>query len=60
MDMHELSFKTGVKNIDVWRELDRLAGSATGDGCVTNDASLAQERVRGGAQGAVPLVPMQK
>lgn len=60
MDMHELSFKTGVKDIDVWRELNRSAGSATGDSCMTDGASLVRERVWGGGRGAVPLVPMQK
>lgn len=35
--MHDLSFKTGVKNIDMWREQDRLAGIAPGDSRMTND-----------------------
>lgn len=29
--MHDLSFKTGVKNIDVWREQDHFAGTSPGD-----------------------------
>lgn len=45
MDMHDLSFKTGVRNIDVWREQDRLAGVAPGDSRMTNDVSISQLRV---------------
>lgn len=29
--MHDLSFKTGVKNIDVWSKEDHFAGTAEGD-----------------------------
>lgn len=45
MDMHDLSFKTGVRNIDVCREQDRLAGVALGDSRMTNDVSISQMRV---------------
>lgn len=45
MDMHDLSFKTGVRNIDVWKEWDRLAGIALGDSCMTDDVSISQLRV---------------
>lgn len=45
MDMHDLSFKTGVRNIDVCREQDRLAGVAPGDSRMTNDVSISQLRV---------------
>lgn len=45
MDMHDLSFKTGVRNIDVWKEQDRLAGVAPGDSCMTDDVSISQLRV---------------
>lgn len=43
--MHDLSFKTGVRNIDVWKEQDRLAGVAPGDSCMTDDVSISQLRV---------------
>lgn len=39
MDMHDLSFKIGVKNIDVWREQDRFSGIALRDSRMTNDVS---------------------
>ena len=60
--MHDLSFKTGVKNIDVWREQDHFAGTAPGDSRMTNDVScLPAMRVRGGRSGrAAPSVPIQK
>lgn len=45
MDMHDLSFKRGVRNIDVWKEQDCLAGAALGDGCMTDDVSISQLRV---------------
>lgn len=45
MDMHDLSLKTGVRNIDVWKEQDRLAGVALGDRCMTDDGSISQLRV---------------
>lgn len=41
MDMHDLSFKTGVRNMDAWKEQDRLAGVALGDGCMTDDVSIS-------------------
>lgn len=60
--MHDLSFKTGVKNIDVWREQDHFTGTALGDSGMTNDVSrLPAAGVRGRSSGrAVPLVPIQK
>lgn len=58
MDMHDLSFKMGVKNIDVWREQDRFTGTAPGDSRMTNDVShLPAVGVQGRGSGrAAPLV----
>lgn len=39
MDMHDLSFKMGVKNIDVWKEQDHFSGIALRDSRMTNDVS---------------------
>lgn len=53
--MHDLSFKTSVKNIDVRREKDRFTGTAGGDSRMTNDVSRLAAPGR-----AVPLVPIQE
>lgn len=62
MDMHDLSFKTGVKNIDVWREQDHFAGTSPGDSRMTNDVSCPPAMgVRGGGSGtAAPSLPIWK
>jgi len=60
MDTRDLSFKTGVKNIDVRREHDRLAGTVLGDSRLTNDVSclLAAGGWGEGSGRAEPSVPI--
>lgn len=58
--MHDLSFKTGVRNIDVWKERDRLAGIAPGDSRVTDDVSTSQLRLCLEGARAEKWEPIQK
>lgn len=61
MDMHDLSLKTGVRNIDVWKQQDRLAGVALGDSGMTDDGSISQLRCAwGGLQQKNGREPIQK
>lgn len=58
--MHALSFKTGVRNIDVWKERDRLAGAAPRDSRVTDDVSTSQLRACLEGARAEKWEPIQK
>lgn len=61
MDIHDLSFRMGVRNIDVWREQDRFTGTARGDSHMSNDVSCipATAGWEGGLGSAEPLMTRQ-